>query len=240
VVEPCPPERRKPSVAACRAGSAAGRSKRLRGPPTAEACERDRDRRVGIGAPGGVDGKRARPSAGSEPIAHDLLPKPQRVLRPSLVSRPVALGQKRTMRDPDCRQIDDRAQMQGETGATRMVAAGRIDEQHVRRLREGADCGLERRAFPQREQAGLVGTTCFARDDCARDYTPAADHRRRGPGRLALSPAPCWPPFKAGEAAADRGGAIGKAPLLGRRPRKLLLRSNQFLRRAGPASPRSS
>jgi hypothetical protein len=114
-----------------------------------------------------------------------------------------------------------------------MVAAGRIDEQHVRRFRERSDCGLERRSLPQREQAGLVGITRFAPDDGGRYDTPAADRRRRGPGRLALSSGPCWPRFKADEAAADRGG-IGKMPLLGRRPRKLLLRSNQFLRRAGP------
>jgi hypothetical protein len=53
------------------------------------------------------------------------------------------------MRHADGRQIEDRPKMQGETGAARTVAAGRI-----------------------------VRITRFARDDSGRDCTPAVGRRR--------------------------------------------------------------
>jgi hypothetical protein len=95
-----------------------------------------------------VDGERARALARAEPVADELALEQQRAPRAAFVRRPLALGCERTVRDADGREIQHGTEMKGEARGARVVAAGGVDEEHVRLLRESAHRGLEQRAFP--------------------------------------------------------------------------------------------
>jgi hypothetical protein len=88
-----------------------------------------------------VDGVRASARARAEPVADEVVIQEERAPGATLVGRSLALGHKRAVRDADRRQVQDRAEVQGEAGSARMVKAG-PDEQHVR-LPEGADRRLQ-------------------------------------------------------------------------------------------------
>jgi hypothetical protein len=51
--------------------------------------------------------------------------------------------------DADGREVEDGAEVEGEAGAARVVAAGAVDEEDVRRVFEGTRCGFQPRAFPE-------------------------------------------------------------------------------------------
>jgi hypothetical protein len=98
-----------------------------------------------------MDGERTRACTGSKPVADDFPFEPERTACMALVVGPAPLGDQRTVRHAHGWQIEDRAEVNGQTGSPGMVASGRIDEQNLRRSGEPADCGGEQRSFPQRE-----------------------------------------------------------------------------------------
>jgi hypothetical protein len=83
--------------------------------------------RVQAGPPRVVQGQRARARTGAEPVADQLAVDEERAAGAALVRWPLALGNERAMRDADRREVQHRAEVERETGAARMVAAGRID-----------------------------------------------------------------------------------------------------------------
>jgi hypothetical protein len=60
-------------------------------------------------------------------VADQLAVDEERAAGAALVRWPLALGNERAMRDADRREVQHRAEVERETGAARMVAAGRID-----------------------------------------------------------------------------------------------------------------
>jgi hypothetical protein len=58
--------------------------------------------------------------------------------------------------------------MDCETGSARMVKAGGVDQQYVRRLIKGSNRARQQRAFPACEQAGPVGGRDPSGDQCLR------------------------------------------------------------------------
>jgi hypothetical protein len=91
------------------------------------------------------------------------------------------------------RQAEDRAEVKGESCATRVIATGRIDEQDGRPPRQRLRCRFQERAFAEDEQAGLIGRSRCACDGRRRLLDRG---RGRGPPRVAL-------PARAGPAALE-------------------------------------
>jgi hypothetical protein len=96
-----------------------------------------------------VDGEGTRARSGSKPAADGLSFEHQRAAGAGLVRRPLAAGLERTMSDTDSREVEDCTELEGEAGAARVVATGRIHEQDVRWLRESAHGGLEQGTLPE-------------------------------------------------------------------------------------------
>jgi pyruvate formate lyase activating enzyme len=132
------------------------------------------------------------------------------------------------MRDSDRGDIEDVPKVQSKSGATRVVASGRVHEQDVRRIGERVHCRLEQRALSERQQAGLVGRAGGA-GDCREllsesSSRPGAVARAAGPRRAALETA---------EASAD--ACAGRRPPERRvRGSERELRRDQLSRRRGP------
>jgi hypothetical protein len=185
-----------------------------------------------------MDRERPRPALRPQPGADDGAVELEPGGRAGLVRRPLTCREQRTVRDPDGRQVANSAQVQREAGATRMVAAGRIDEHDIRTLAERANGGQEQRALAQREQARLVGSSRLACDDGARDDSPVTHDRRARPARLALAARSGRAALEADEAAADGEPAVRRAPR--RRPHasELLLRANERVGRFRPFAHR--
>jgi hypothetical protein len=57
---------------------------------------------------------------------------------------------------PTVGRFEHRAELEREAGSARMVAAGRVDQEHVRRFRQRVDGGFQKFALPEGEQARLV------------------------------------------------------------------------------------
>lgn len=109
----------------------AGAAERLRRSQSAKGRKDDLNGSVGIGAPGGVDGQRARAAAGAKPVADDIAAQAKGARLPTSVARPRSLRNEEPVRDADGRQVEQCPEVQREAGTARMVAAGRIHEQHV-------------------------------------------------------------------------------------------------------------
>ena len=127
-----------------------------------------------------MNGERARSGASSEPVPDLLSVEEQRAARTALVRRQLARGAERSVRDADRRQIQHGTEVQGEAGATRVVAPRAVDEQHVRRLCQRAYRGLEQRTLAQGEQTRVVRRARRPRHD----DNLVADGRR-SPGSVA-------------------------------------------------------
>jgi hypothetical protein len=108
------------------------------------------------------------------------------------------MGVERPVRHTDRGEVEHGAEMEGEPRAARVVTAGRVDEQNVRRLFERTDGLLERRPFAQCEQAGLVRSSCRSAND---DFDPP--RRGRCPGGVPGVACPSLPAREADKAAAD-------------------------------------
>lgn len=159
-------------------------TERLRRAVAPAGREHDLDGRLHVGAPCRVDGERARPGRGSKPGADGLAVEDQRRPRAAPCLWPLAAGDERTVRDAGGGDVEDRAQVKGETGATRMVAARRVDEEDVR-AREVSHRGLEHGAVAQGEEPCTVGPARPSGDDVLGDEPAALDNDRRRPEWIA-------------------------------------------------------
>jgi hypothetical protein len=70
------------------------------------------------------------------------------------------------VRDADRRHVEDRAEVERDAGAARMVPARAVDQEDVRRLAQRADRGFQEGAFAQCEQTRVVRRAGATRDDC--------------------------------------------------------------------------
>src|SRR5207249_7551781 len=95
------------------------------------------DRRFRVGAPGPVHRQRARATPGANPVADLLALETEGAGHAFFVGRPVAVGKQEAMCDPDGRQVEDRAEMKRQPGASQMVTAGCVHEQEIRLLWKG-------------------------------------------------------------------------------------------------------
>src|SRR5919108_5800337 len=98
-----------------------------------------------------MDGEWARACSRSQPVADELALEMQRAAGPSFVCRPLALGDERAVGDADRREVEHRAEVEGEARAARVVAARGVDQEHIGRLRECAHCRFEESAFAKGE-----------------------------------------------------------------------------------------
>jgi hypothetical protein len=108
--------------------------------------------------------KRAPAGARAQPVADELVIEQQRTAGAALVGRPFAVREEWAMCDTDRREIEDRAEMDGYAGAARVVAAARVDEEHVRDLAQRPDSRLEQPAFAERQQSWLIRRTRVSAD----------------------------------------------------------------------------
>lgn len=95
-----------------------------------------------------MDDQCASSSSCADQIADVLTGEEQRRSRTLLVRRLVTGGEERPVRDPDGRQVEDAAELEGETRAPRVVPTGGVHEQNVRLSPQGSDGVLEERPFP--------------------------------------------------------------------------------------------
>ena len=150
-------------------------------------------------APAGCAARRRRPRRRFE-----------RRVRAALLRRQRAVGDERAVRDADRRQAEHVAEVEGEAGAPRMVAAGGVDDQHVRAVGEAVDRVLQRRAGAQREQAGLVGAAGLVLDRHDLRLLAGLQQRRGGPRGVARVALAGLVGGEADEAAGD--AQIGRGP----------------------------
>jgi hypothetical protein len=107
-----------------------------------------------------------------------------------------ARGVERPIGHADARQVEHRGEMEGESGAARVVAAGGIGERHLRVFGEQPQRGIEQRAFAQREQAGLVGRASRADGHGALAEPPVSAHLHGRRAAALARPRPASPRAK--------------------------------------------
>jgi hypothetical protein len=112
-----------------------------------------------------MDGKRARSYSGTQPIADEVVFEHQRASGATLVSGPFAFSGERAVRDAHGRKVQHPSEVEGEAGSPRVVAAGGVDDEDVRRLRKCANGSFEQLALAQRQQTRFVGRAGIARHD---------------------------------------------------------------------------
>lgn len=61
-----------------------------------------------------------------------------------LVGRALALGDERTVRDADRRELEHGAELKREAGSARVVLAGRVDQENVGQLRQRGNLRVSR------------------------------------------------------------------------------------------------
>ena len=216
---------------ACLASSAA-RSSQWFGRAGAAGREDDGRRGVGIRPPSRVDGEGTPARPRPQPEADEFAAEQERIASAALIGRPIALGDERAVRDADGRELEHGAELECEACSARMVAAGRVDQQYVRRLRQRANRGFQECALAEPEQARLVR--------CARmtwHHRRASIDPRGCPRRIArLARAP-FPAGEADEDAADLGLQLESPPLRPKRSQPQLL-LDQLLARQRPGKHR--
>jgi poly-gamma-glutamate capsule biosynthesis protein CapA/YwtB (metallophosphatase superfamily) len=131
------------------------------------------------------------------------------------------------VRDAHGGHVQNRAEVEREAGAARVVAASSVDEQEIGSARESPDGRLQQRPFAEGKQARLVGRARRAPDD----HRLVADGGS-GPRRVARGSGPGRAALETDEAAADMVGR--PAPRRRRCTREPLLLGDQFLRRVWP------
>ena len=85
------------------------------------------------------------------------------------MGRPLALGGERAVRDTDRRELEHCAEVEREAGSARMVAAGRVDQEHIRPLRQRANGGFQECALAESKQARLVRAARMTRQTLVSD-----------------------------------------------------------------------
>ena len=98
--------------------------------------------------------------------------------------------EQRPVGDANGGQAENRAEVQGQPSAPRVIAPGRIDNQHGGFGAQVPDGGLEQRALAQRQQARLAGTAGDARANRPGQFDDRGAPRRR-PGRITRRTRPC-------------------------------------------------
>src|SRR3984885_6885897 len=98
-------------------------------------------------SPPWVNRERPRATARAKPSADARAVEPKRRVRAALVVRPRSFREQGTGGHSDRGESQHRAEVKSETGTTRMVACGCVDEQHVGGMRERFDDSLKGRSL---------------------------------------------------------------------------------------------
>jgi hypothetical protein len=96
-----------------------------------------------VGAPAWVDHERACARPGAQPRRDLAAVEHERRCGTARVAGPASAREQRSVRHPNGGEVQERAEMQREAGATRVVAAGGIYQEDVRSRVECADRGLK-------------------------------------------------------------------------------------------------
>jgi len=98
-----------------------------------------------------MDCERTRALPCPDPVADELSFEQQRASGTTFVFRPLGFGGEWAVRNAHGREVQHSAEVEGQAGSARVVAAGGVDQEHVRRLRQCAYRGFEQGALAQRE-----------------------------------------------------------------------------------------
>ena len=159
-------------------------AQRLRGAVSAVGEQHDRDGSFGCGTPTGVHRDRSGPRPGAQPTADRFPVQHQRAGGTRPILRVGAFGQQWPVRDADRRYPQYRTEVEGQSGPARMITAGGVHQEDVRCRAQRPDRLRQPRAFPQREQTGLVrGARCHSSDHGIQQLI-ALEQGGRSPGRV--------------------------------------------------------
>ncbi len=140
------------------AGDLSGLAQRLRSArPAGGRPERDRKGGSGVGAPGGVDRQGTGGVSGAQPVAHVVAGEVKWRVGAAKELGPLAFGQQWAVGNADGREVEQRSQVEGQAGASGVVAAGRVDQQNLGPKGQVPDRRLQQRTFSQGEQPCPVG-----------------------------------------------------------------------------------
>ena len=140
----------------CLPRGAAGAPERLRCSRPAGRGSDDLEGEVDVRSPGRVRGERPRARSRAKPGADPLTVENERGRRARLVRWPRSTRKQRAVSDADGRNVERRAQVEGETCTSRMVSSRGVHEQHFGTCRERPNGKLQESPFSQRKQPGLV------------------------------------------------------------------------------------
>ena len=93
--------------------------------------------------------------------------------------------------------------MEGEPGAARVVPAGRVDQQYVKRLLELPGSRRKKLPLAESQQSCLVGAAGSSPHSCSLDEPPGLHHRRAGPADVAGPAGPGAAPLETDEDTGD-------------------------------------
>jgi protein-L-isoaspartate(D-aspartate) O-methyltransferase len=167
-------------------------------------------------------------SSGTNPVPDDLAREEKRARRAPLVSRPFSSRHQRAVSDPHGRHIQNGAQVDGEAGPARVIAARPVDEQDVGPFREKPYGFLEQRTLAKRQKPCLVAE----RRTSEGDGRPLAE-RCAGPAGISSLARAGFGLREADEASRHRE-AVRRPPGRGVHRGELGLEAHQGLGRRGP------
>jgi hypothetical protein len=213
----------------------AGAADRFGGSSASGCLHDDGYSRVEIRTPAGVHDDRTRAGARSE-RSRDLQPPERqwggRAARGTRVRPPRQEG---PVGDTDTRQPQRGPEVEREPGAAWMVSTGGVRDHNLRLGWKRPQCFLQERAFPEREQPGLVGSAGAAAYDGGSDRPPIARHQhRRCPARLSRAATPTLTAPEADEAAGHERSRLSGPPRGRLHPGELVLCTDELRCRAGP------
>jgi protein-L-isoaspartate(D-aspartate) O-methyltransferase len=142
------------------------------------------------------------------------------------------------VRDADGRDTKDGAEMQREACPAWVIAACRVDEEHLGELRKSADGRLEQRPLAQGEESRHVGRAGLAFRDRTENVLAVAHERRPRPARITLGAGADLAPGEAHEAP-TRHSHPDRPPWFGAHDRERELLRDEFDCRAGARGQRS-
>src|SRR5262245_12749116 len=193
----------------------------------------------GVDPPAGMYGNRADTGLRPQPEADDCAIEHQRARRADAIFWRLTGGGQRTVCDADGRQIEDRAEMQGQPGPPRVVPSAVIHQEQVWGLGQTAYRALEDGAHAKRKEARFVSRASRP----GRQVMPAAaapPHEcSRCPCRIAGAPPPGVAARKADEAPSDQQFAGRRLPRSGRVRSERALHLDEFAATNRPNQHRS-
>ncbi len=170
----------------------------------------------------------------AQPASNRLSVQHQRAACAAILRRPFPRRQQGPVRHAHRRHADDRPELERKAGSARMVASGRVYQEHVGSPRQRRDRRLQQRALTQGEQARTVGGHDTAPRKGACDDAPLERHGRCRPAWLPLDTSRPRVAGKAHEAPSDRIRIRWRLPWGRLRQRQLALRASQRLGGRGP------